>query len=60
MLMGGRPQGGREFFFEVVCALFPRTFFLGVAFRVTFRPAQAVAGHNSFSPKFPPIRVAGD
>jgi len=31
MLLGGRPQGGHEFF-SGVCGFF-RTFFLGVSFR---------------------------
>jgi hypothetical protein len=47
MLLGGRPQGGHDFYPEGVCAhLFSP---------VTCWPAQAVAGHNCF----PPIFVLG-
>ena len=67
MLMGGRPQGGHEFFFEGVCGFSAHLFSCFISRNVTARPGGS--GPQFFplifmldvdSRYLRPIRVAGD
>ena len=68
MLLGGRPQGGHEFFFEGVCGFSAHLFFpYCISRNVSARPGgggpqffHLIFVLGVYSRYFFPIRVAGD